>query len=135
MLHHFAGQEVDGDLLGLSGRVRLPTFRQVASYRSDDGQVEVDALAEVCSELDQSGEERWAVEIKWRGRLAGVKELQKLLAAARTLAARPWFISRVGFTAEAKEFAKREGIMISDQAGIERLARVVRLSYEERPRP
>jgi len=29
---------------------------------------------------DQSKqEEQWAVEIEWRGRLAGVKELQKLL--------------------------------------------------------
>lgn len=82
-----------------------------------------------------SGEERWAVEIKWRGRLAGVKELQRLLAAARTLAARPWFISRAGFTTEAKEFAKGEGIMLSSQAEIERLAKVVRLSHEEKPRP
>jgi hypothetical protein len=40
----------------------------VAPYRSNDGQVEVDALAE--------GDERWVVEIKWRGKLAGVKELQ-----------------------------------------------------------
>lgn len=126
LLHHFAGQEVDGDLLGLPGRVRLPTFRRVASYRSEDGQVEVDALAEACTEPGRSGEERWAVEIKWRGRLAGVKELQKLLAAARTLAARPWFISRAGFTPEAKEFARREGVMISGQAEIERLAEAVR---------
>ena len=125
LLHHFAGQEVDGDLLGLPGQVRLPTFRRVASYRSEDGQVEVDALAEACPEPG-GGEQRWAVEIKWRGRLAGVKELQKLLAAAGTLAARPWFISRAGFTPEAKELARREGVMISGQAEIERLARVVR---------
>jgi AAA+ ATPase superfamily predicted ATPase len=118
LLHCFAGQEVDGNLLGLSGRVRLPTFRQVASYRSDDGQMEVDALAE--------GEERWAVEIKWRGRLAGEKELQKLLAAAKILSARPWFISRAGFTPEAKDLAQREGIMISGQAEIESLAGIVR---------
>ena len=45
LLHHFTGQEVNGDLLGLfsEGQVRLPVFRQVASYCSDDGQVEVDA--------------------------------------------------------------------------------------------
>jgi AAA+ ATPase superfamily predicted ATPase len=125
LLHHFTGQEVDGGLLGLPGRVQLPAFRRVASYRSEDGQVEVDALAEACTEPG-SGEERWAVEIKWRGRLAGVKELQKLLAAARALAARPWFISRAGFTPEAKEFARREGVMTSSQAEIERLAEVVR---------
>jgi len=118
LLHHFAGQEVDGDLLSLSGRIRLPAFHRVAPYRSDDGQMEVDALAD--------GDERWAVEIKWRGRLAGVKELQKLLVAARSLSAQPWFISRAGFTPEAEEFARREGIMISGKADIERLAEIVR---------
>ncbi len=97
-------QEADGNLLGLSGQVRLPAFRQVAPYRSGDGQVEVDALAE--------GEERWAVEVKWRGRLAGGKEVQKLLAAAGTLSARLWFIWRAGFTPEAEVFARREKIMI-----------------------
>ncbi|HNS51836.1 MAG TPA: restriction endonuclease [Anaerolineae bacterium] len=118
MLHHFTGQEVDGDLLGLPGRVALPTFHSVASYRSDDGQVEIDALAE--------GDERWAVGIKWRGRLAGVRELQKLLAAAESVAARPWAISRTGFTPEARAFAREEGIMTSGEAEIDQLARIIR---------
>ena len=133
LLHRFAGQEVDGNLLGLSGRVRLPTFRRVAPYHSDDGQVEVDALAEACTEpggvlspsKGRSDEERWVVEIKWRGRLAGVRELQKLLAAAGTLSARPWFVSRAGFTPEAEAFARRERIMISSQVEIGRLAETV----------
>ncbi len=120
LLHHFAGQEVDGDLLGVAGKVRLPIFHDVAPYRSDDGQVEVDALAE--------GDERWAVEIKWRGKLTGVKELQELLAAAQSLAARPWIISRAGFTPEAQAFAHQEGIMTSGQAEIEQLAKTVRRS-------
>jgi hypothetical protein len=120
LLHRFSGQEVDGDLLGLPDPVQLPTFRRVAPYRSDDGQIEVDALADV------AGEERWAVEIKWRGRRAGVKELQRLLAAAATLEARPWFISRAGFTPEAETLARQEGMMISGQEEIEHLARIVR---------
>jgi len=118
LLRRFARQEVDGELLGLPGRIHLPTFRQVTPYRSDDGQVEVDALAE--------GDERWAVEIKWRGRLVGVKEVRKLLAAANTLSARPWFISRAGFTPEARGLAQREGMMISSQAEIEWLVESVR---------
>jgi len=117
LLLRFAGQEVDGALLGLSGRVRLPTFRQATPYRSDDGQVEVDALAE--------GEERWAVEVKWRGRLAGARELRRLRRVAEALVARPWFISRAGFTPEAEAFARREGIMISDQAEVEQLAGII----------
>ncbi len=118
LLHHFSGEEVDGNLLGLPGKVRLPTFDRVAPYRSGDGQVELDALAE--------GDERWAVEIKWRGRLTGVKELQKLLTAARSVAARPWAISRAGFTPEAQAFARENGIMTSGEAEIRQLARIAR---------
>jgi hypothetical protein len=117
LLQRFAGQEVDGTLLGLSGRVHLPTFRQVTPYRSADGQIEVDALAE--------DSERWAVEIKWRGKLAGLKEVQKLARAAQTLSARPWFISRTGFTPEAEAYARQEGMMYSSRGEIEALARIV----------
>jgi len=117
LLGQFAGQEVDGALLGVSGTVRLPAFDRVAPYRSADGQVEVDALAE--------NGERWAVEIKWRGRLAGLKEVHKLARVARSLSARPWFISRAGFTPEAQEYARREGIMTSSRREIEGLAGLV----------
>jgi hypothetical protein len=126
LLYRFAGQEVDGDLLGLPDRVQLPAFRRVAPYRSDDGQIEVDALAEAHIEPGRSGEECWAVEIKWRGRRAGVRELQRLRAAAASLGARPWFISRAGFTPDAQTLARQEGMMISGRAEIERLARIVR---------
>ncbi len=105
MLRHFDGQEVDGELLGLAGKVRLPTFRQVHPYRSRDGQIEADALAE--------GDERWIVEVKWRGRTTGLKEVQRLETKAGVLSARPWFISRSGFTPEAEAYARRAGIMYS----------------------
>jgi AAA+ ATPase superfamily predicted ATPase len=117
VLRHFAGQEVAGALLGVPDTVQLPTFRRVASYRSEDGQVEVDALAE--------GDERWAVEIKWRGKTAGLKEVQKLARAAQVLSARPWFISKAGFTPGAKDYARIEGIMCSSREEIEALARIV----------
>jgi hypothetical protein len=117
MLGRFAGQEVDGGLLRLSGTVRLPAFRRVAPYRSADGQIEVDALAE--------NDERWAVEIKWRGKRAGLKEVRKLVRVARDLSARPWFISRAGFTPEAEAYARREGVMYSTREDIEALAKIV----------
>ena len=117
LLRRFAGQEVDGVLLSLPDTVQLPTFQKVAPYRSDDGQVEVDALAE--------DDERWALEIKWRGKLAGLKEVQKLVRAAQALSARPWFISRTGFTPAAEAYARREGIMYSSREEIEALARIV----------
>jgi uncharacterized protein len=118
LLQAFNGQEVDGRLFGLSNMIKLPVFKRVAPYLSPDGQVQVDSLAE--------NHERWAVEIKWRGRLSGKKELEKLAANARSLSAKPWFISKLGFTQEALEFAHHSGIMLSSQAELEALAKLVR---------
>jgi hypothetical protein len=123
LLQAFSGQEVDGKLLGIHGRINLPVFERVASYLSPDGQVQVDSVAE--SNVAENNE-RWAVEIKWRGRLTGKKELEKLAANARSLGARPWFISKSGFTQEAAEYARQSGMMFSSQADLEALARLVK---------
>jgi hypothetical protein len=76
LLQKFNGQEIDAALLGLSGVLRLPIFDEVDPYLSPDGQIEIDALA--------VGSERWAIEIKWRGKLSGRKELERLAKAAQT---------------------------------------------------
>ena len=117
LLQAFDGQEVDGRLFGVDGLVKLPTFERVTPYLSPDGQVQVDSLAE--------NHERWAVEIKWRGRLSGKKELERLAANALSLSAKPWFISKMGFTQEALEFARHSSIMLSSQADLEVLAKLV----------
>jgi AAA+ ATPase superfamily predicted ATPase len=118
MLQYFAGQEIPGELLGRSGSLRLPTFARVAPYLSPDGQIEVDALAE--------GEAlRWVVEIKWRNRQSGLKEIQKLLHKAQSLQGQPWYISQAGFTDEAAAFARENGVFLSSRAEIEALAKRV----------
>jgi len=117
LLQHFAGQEIAGEWLGLDGTFRLPVFERVFPYLSPDGQVEVDALAE--------GSERWVVEIKWRNKSAGLKEVQNLAQKARSLNGRPWCISQRGFTPEAVVFARENGVLFSDRAQIEALGRVV----------
>jgi len=117
LLQAFKGQEADGRLFGVDGLVKLPVFERAASYLSPDGQVQVDSPAE--------NHERWAVEIKWRGRLSGKKELEKLAANARSLSARPWFISKKGFTQEALEFARHNDMLLSSQADLEILAKLV----------
>jgi len=118
LLQALNGQEVDGRLFGVEGLVKLPIFERVTPYISPNGQVWVDSLAE--------NHERWAVEIKRRGRLSGRKELEKLAANARSLSAKPWFISKMGFTQEAMEFARHNGMMLSSQADLETLAKLVR---------
>jgi hypothetical protein len=123
LLQAFAGQEVDGNLLGMPGKVVLPALEHVAPYLSPDGQVQVDSVA---ASSDAEDHERWAVEIKWRGRLTGKKEMEKHLANARNLMAKPWFISKSGFTPEAIEFARQNAVMFSSQADLEKLASLVR---------
>ena len=80
--------------------------------------MEVDALAE--------GDERWAVEVKWRGKAAGEKELESLAIKAQDLKARPWFVSRAGFTPAARSYAADQGILISTRTDLEKLERAIR---------
>ncbi len=117
LLRRFDGQAVPGELLGQGegSLFRLPTFTEVESYRSADGQVELDAVAET-----EDGE-RWAVEVKWRDRLAGVKEVEDLLGKAGPLNAVPWLIAKVGFTPEALTCGHQENVFLSTGADLKQL--------------
>lgn len=84
------------------------------------GKSKVDALTETVSG------ERWAVELKWQNKVAGEKELMALAAKARTLNARPWCVSRSGFTPAARAYAETNNILISTRADLEKIERAVR---------
>jgi len=125
LLRRFAGQEVEGRLLGLSEEViQLPQVVSVDVYRSPDGQVELDAVARTATG------ETWIAEVKWGGRQADRRELERLQASAE--AAQPkepvmlWYISRSGFSQGARDYAREHGILLTDRAGFETLVRVVR---------
>ncbi len=68
-----------------------------------------------------SGGMKRIVEVKWRTKRVGKKELARLLAHAQAEAARGWFISRAGFTEEAAELAQKEGLFYSDGQAIHQL--------------
>ena len=51
------------------------------------------------------GQERWVVEVKWRNKRSGIKELEKLHTHAQARKARAWFVSRSGFSADAIQYA------------------------------
>ena len=116
LIQRFSGQEVPGEFFGLEGSFRLPTFDRVGAYLSEDGKVEIDALAEGDSV-------RWVVEIKWRNKQAGVKEMQKLLQKAQLFNGEPWLISQGGFTQEAIDYARKNRVLFSNREQIEKLAR------------
>lgn len=117
LMRRFNGQLISGEVFHSQDVVILPVFRDVRSEVSPDGQTELDAIGE--------GQERWVVEVKWRNKRAGIKELEKLLRHARKQLARAWFISRSGFSADAVLFARENGMLITDQDGLQILRELV----------
>lgn len=117
----FAGQKVSGKWFGQSGALQLPTFQQVAPYRSLDGQVELDAVA--------SGDTLWVVEVKWKNQPTSRADLERFLAKVRRaeadLPGDPgvfWFIAKAGFKDSALRFAQQKNILLSTQHDLQQLA-------------
>ncbi|MHB0987631.1 MAG: ATP-binding protein [Bellilinea sp.] len=117
LMRHFSGQSISGEVFHTHGEVTLPLFEDVEDEISLDGQIELDAIGE--------GQERWVVEVKWRNKRAGIKELEKLLRHAQERAARGWFVSRTGFSADAVQYAVENGIFITDKDGLENLRKLI----------
>ena len=116
---------MEGRLLGLSeGVIQLPQVVSVDVYRSPDGQVELDAVARTATG------ETWVAEVKWGGRQAGRRELERLQANAEAAQLKApvtlWYISRSGFSQGARDYAREHAILLTDRAGFEALVRVVR---------
>jgi hypothetical protein len=116
LLRVLAGEKVPGDLFGQDKPVQIPEFEEVTSYQSSDGQVELDVLAK--------GDEPWVVEVKWRLRRVGEKELRTLIERSQMFDARCWYISQAGFTPEAQAFAAAEGILLSQADDLKELQKL-----------
>jgi hypothetical protein len=117
LMRHFRGQFVSGELFHVNGKVILPVFEDVDGEISSDGQIELDAIGK--------GRERWVVEVKWRNKRAGIKELEKLLKHAQERTARGWFVSKTGFSTNAIQFAVENGVFITDKDGLEALRKLI----------
>ena len=128
LMRQFHGQQIPGELFHVDSEVTLPAFKDVQSAVSKDGQIELDAVGE--------GEDRWVVEVKWRNtrcaqsERAGKKELEKLLHHAQERTARGWFVSRMGFSADAIRFAAENQLFITDKQDLEKLRRLIGQSKE-----
>jgi len=125
-MRRFAGQVVPGALLGQEGDLALPVVRSVDGYRSPDGQVELDALAELAPDAARPQGGRWVVSLKWRSKRAGRKELEQLAIHAANLGALGWVIARDGFTPDALNYASQANIMTSSGEDLAQLARLLK---------
>lgn len=126
LMRRFAGQVVPGALLGQEGDLALPVVRSVDGYRSPDGQVELDALAELAPDAARPQGGRWVVSLKWRSKRAGRKELEQLAGQAANLGALGWVIARDGFTPDALNYAGQANIMTSSGEDLAQLARLLK---------
>jgi DNA-binding MarR family transcriptional regulator len=117
LMRRFAGQLVAGELFGVGGEVQLPCFSIVDSYISADGTVEIDAIGK--------GETPWGVEVKWKGKATGRKELEALVGKTGAMSLKLWYVSKAGFTAGAREYATDAGILLSGEADLQRLGAMV----------
>ncbi len=105
----FTYQDIEGSLFGIKGLLTLSKFRKIDKYISADGKTEIDILAE--------NKIRWAVEIKWKTKAAGVKEIESFCRNASLLTERWWYISSAGFTEEAKGISPKKGVLFSTEKG------------------
>ena len=119
LMRSFKGQEIEGRWFGSQQSVRLPVFSEVNRYQTEDDQVELDVLA-----IDSSGN-GWIVEVKWKNRRAGKKELAKLVEHTLGRKAQGWYISKAGFTSDALTYAMEQGVYVSDEAGMHELKKVL----------
>lgn len=111
-MRRFDNQVVDGSIFGCSDPITLPKFDQVNAYLSPDGQVQLDAVGQTANDA------KWIVEVKWRTKRVGKKEMGRLLVHAQAESAQGWFISRAGFTEDALEYAKQQQLFCSDGQAI-----------------
>ena len=119
LMRSFKGQVVAGQWFGSEQPIRLPVFSEVNRYQTEDGQVELDALA------TPSSGQGWITEVKWKNKRAGKKEITKLVEHAQDRKSQGWFISKAGFTSDALFYAIEQGVYVSDEAGLQELKKAL----------
>ena len=109
----FNRQEIPKEIFQTPNKVILPKFKKIYHYISKDGKTEIDAIGE--------NKVKWAVEIKWKEKITGLKLLQDFYKKTKPLADTLWVISKSGFTSEAIEFARKNNILLSDNESLKKL--------------
>lgn len=117
ILRRFASQRIIGSLFGIDGEIVLPCFSKVEAYKSSDGKVEIDAFCE--------GNEAWAVEVKWKEKSVGRKELESFIGKSVGIPVKNWYVAKGGFTADARKYARTFEIMLSDRNQLQKIAELL----------
>jgi len=111
LVKEMQGHKFPGQLFGVQESIEFPIFSSIKNYHWDEGQEEIDFLCE--------NEESWSIELKWKISPAKYPQLKKFLERSETLKVKKrWFISKSGFTENAKQFALQKHIFMSDDENI-----------------
>lgn len=135
LVRQFAGQEVEGRLLGTTGTLTLPTVRQLRQLKKDDprglygtgpGSYELEVVTEGGSAADC-----WGIEAKHRRGAVTRAQVERFLLNARILEraygfefARLWIVASKGVRSDAQPLIQAEGILSSGLRQIEQLERL-----------
>ena len=125
LLRQLDGTTADGNLMGQTDDIMIPKSTQVTPHLSSDGQVEFDALGETAQDKSQEGHSRWIVEVKWRQKRLGKKELAKIIERGKPLRTRFWCVPQAGFTQEAVAFAQDHDVLLSTGEDLKQLRKTV----------
>ncbi|MBA4384395.1 MAG: hypothetical protein C0410_06640 [Anaerolinea sp.] len=118
LMENFNKQEVDGYFFGQKALAKLPRFTEISQLRLPGGQGEFDAVGRT------ENDKLWIVEVKWRKRRTGIKEIKKQIQRAEKIIKIDrknviyWFISKSGFTIEAKSFVLTNQILHTDERAL-----------------
>jgi hypothetical protein len=103
-LYYFINENQGKKIAG----IKLPLFRKIIkNYMLTDG-TEIDLFA--------LNKESWAFEMKWKNKKTGWKELEKLLKKIK--ADKYVYVSKKGFTDEARQFGKDKGMVLWEEKDI-----------------
>lgn len=141
LVRQFAGQELEGKLLGVTGRFLLPTVRHVRQLKKDDPQrlyggrpdtYELDVTTEGDTPADC-----WAIEVKHRRGAVTKAQVERFLVNARALEkaynikfAHLWIVANRGVRSDAIPLIRAGGILTSGLRQIERLERLSAVGWK-----
>lgn len=132
LIRQFAGQEVDGKLLGIEEKITLPTVREIRRVRVDDPRgLYGDGPDSYELELVTIGDrpaDCWGVEAKHRRGAMTRKMVERYLENVRAIEKaeklsfhRRWLVVTRGVRADATALIQAEGILVSGIRQIEKL--------------
>lgn len=118
LVKEMRGQKFPGHLFGVQESIEFPIFSTIKNYLWDEGREEIDFLC--------VNDETWSIELKWKISPAKYPQVKKFFERSESLNAKKrWFISKSGFTENAKQLALQKHIFMSEPEDINEIKKLL----------